>query len=459
MKKGEIVRVKISGINIRGKSFGYIDDEKVEVNINAAKDQIVEGTVSKTRKRKIELIRCKIVDYANRNNAIYPEKLKEQCGGCNYQYYTYNEQLELKDKMIKELLDNAISYDYIYDKPVENVSKINYRNKMEFSFGNAVKDGPMILGLHKQNSFHDIVTVEDNNLMPEEFNRVYKFSNEFFSNTEFTFYHKITKIGYFRYLVLRKSEANKQVLVNLITTSQICPSSENKMLEEYTKKLLELDLGEYNISGILHTVNDKLSDTVDSEKETILYGKLDITEKIFDLDFNISPYSFFQTNSKTVSKLYEKVLEYLDGIEENVVFDLFSGTGTIAQIISKKFKKVYAIELVEEAVKKAKENAKLNNINNIEFIAGDVFEKLDILEEKPNILVLDPPRMGVLTKTIEKLVKYNTKTIVYVSCNPVTLVKDLKDFEEYGYKVKRAGIVDMFSFTNHVECVVLMSRK
>ncbi len=458
MKKGEIIRVKISGINIRGKSYGYVDDEKVYVNINAAKNQIVEGMVSKTRKRKIELIRCKIVDYANRKNAIYTDKLEEQCGGCNYQYYTYDEQLKLKDNMVKELLDNAISYEYIYDKPTENLSKLNYRNKMEFSFGNEIKDGPMVLGLHKQNSFHDIVRVYDNNLMGEEFNIIYKFSDNFFANSNLTFYHKITKIGYFRYLVLRKSEYNKQVLVNLITTSQICPTIENEILGEYTKKLLELDLGEYKISGILHTVNDKLSDSVDSEKETILYGNRDITERIFDLDFNISPYSFFQTNSKTVSKLYGKVLDYLDDINENVVFDLFSGTGTIAQIISKKFNKVYAIEIVEEAVKKAKENAKLNNIENIEFIAGDVFEKLDTLNENPNILVLDPPRMGVLTKTIDKLVKYNVKTIVYVSCNPVTLLKDLKDFEGYGYKVKRAGIVDMFSFTNHVETVCLLSK-
>jgi hypothetical protein len=195
-----------------------------------------------------------------------------------------------------------------------------------------------------------------------------------------------------------------------------------------------------------------------SEKENILYGKRDICEELFDLKFEISPYSFFQTNKKTIEKLYSKVIEYIGSEKDRVVFDLFSGTGTIGQIVSKNCKKVIGIEIVEEAVKKAKANCLLNNIQNCEFIAGDVFSKLENLE-KPDLLILDPPRNGVGEKVVKKIAEfYSTNEIIYVSCNPRTLCTDLKQFQEYGYTVKKVCVVDMFPFTNHCEVVVLMSR-
>lgn len=457
MKKGENLIVKISGIDSRGKSYSYLENEKIYVNINAAKDQLVEGILGKMKKNKYELKNCKIIDYANRKNSIY-DNLEKQIGGCNYQYYSYEEQLEIKNNSIKNILDENIKYDYDYQNPIESVEKIYYRNKMEFSFGNEYKDGETLLGLHKKNSFHDIDDVSYCKLMDENFNKIYMFTNEIIKKYNLDFYHRISHIGYLRNLVIRKSQ--NEILINLVTSSQIEKNLEKKFLEDYVEGIKKIQLSNsYYISGIIHTINNKLSDCVFSEKENILYGKRDLTYELLGLKFSISPYSFFQTNTKTVEKLYEIVLEYLSDIKSKdlVAFDLFSGTGTIGQIISSKVKKVYGIELVKEAVDKANENVKLNNIDNCKFIDGDVFEKLDELEQA-DILILDPPRMGVGTKTIEKLVKYNTENIIYVSCNPKTFIEDLKEFEKYNYKLKKVRIVDMFPYTVHLELVTLLEK-
>ena len=465
LKKGDLIQLKIVNLDTKGRAYGFFDENKIYVNINAAENQVGEGIFVKRRK-KFELIHCKIIDFAGRQNVIYDD-IERQNGGCNYQYYTYDEQLEIKAGNIKKELDRIIKYDYIFEESIRSVKPDKYRNKMEFSFGNATKGGPIILGLHKQNSFHDIVEVDGLKLMDDNFNKIYVFCNEFCKKTGFDFYHRLDHIGFFRNLVIRKAEFTKQILVNIVTTTQISEMEKEKFQKEFKEGLLALNLDDnFKITGILHTFNDNFSDMVISESETILYGERDLTEEIFGLKFKISPYSFFQTNSQTVEKLYGKVLMYLEEIEnikihEATVFDLFSGTGTIGQIVSKKAKQVYGIELVPEAVEKANENAKLNNIRNAHFIAGDVFAKLDEFDNdgiKPDILILDPPRAGVGEKTITKLVKYNTRNIIYVSCNPKTLMTDLIKFGEFRYRLVRCSVVDMFPVTPHLEVVCLLEK-
>ena len=463
LKKGDLIQLKIEGLNIKGRAYGFYNDYKIYTNINSAENQIVEGIFVKRRK-KYELINCKIIDFAGRENAIYDGDLKRQNGGCNYQYYSYDEQLKLKALNIEKELSEIVKYEYIFDEPIKSVETEKYRNKMEFSYGNEVKDGAMILGLHKQNSFHDIVEVDGLKLMDNNFNKIYMFCNKFSQKSGLNFYHRTQHVGFFRNLVIRKADFTKQILVNMVTTSQIDENLKNKFQKELVQGLLNLELeNDFEITGILHTINDNFSDSVISEKEEILYGVRDLEEKILDLKFKISPYSFFQTNSKTVEKLYQKVLDYLEeiNIKEAIIFDLFSGTGTIGQIVSKKAKKVYGIELVEEAVEKANENTRNNNITNAEFIAGDVFEKLDEFNNrniKPNILILDPPRAGVGEKTIEKLLKYDVKNIIYISCNPKTFNTDLKKFQENSYKLMKICPVDMFPFTPHLEVVGILER-
>ncbi len=455
MKKGDIVEFYISGVDYPAKFYGYLpdDDRKYYCNINLRQGQKVRGRIGKIKNNKVEVRDVEILESDTKAFCSSFNK----CGGCSFQYYNYKEQLEIKANHIKQMIISNIGTDFIFEDPIENPKQLEYRNKMEYSFGNEVKNGETILGLHKKNSFHDIVDVSDCRLIDLDFSKILKSTNTFFQNKNISFYHRVTHKGYLRNLVIRKGEKTKEILINLVTSSEI---NDDEMIEDYKKMLLNLSLTK-KITGILHTINDNLSDSVECGIEKIIYGKRDITEKLFDLSFDISPYSFFQTNSSAVEKLYLKVADYLQEINNgnNVVYDLFSGTGTIGQIVSKYSKKVYGIELIKEAVDKANENAKKNMIDNATFIAGDVFEKLDDIEEKPNILILDPPRAGVGEKTINKLVEYNVKNIIYVSCNPKTLVEDLKVFKKNEYILKKATCVDMFSYTTHMETIVLLSKR
>ena len=459
MRKGEKLEIIIEGIDYPNKPYGFYNEKKVFPQGNAIIGQKVAGFVTKMRKDKIEIKRLEIIERAS--NEIDPKcEYFNLCGGCTYQNLSYSDQLELKVSQVQKLLENNIKSKYVLEKTVESPTEFEYRNKMEFTFGNSEKDGPLTLGLHKKGSFFDIINVNECLLMDEDFRKILDFSVKYFEEKGLPFYHKVSHEGYLRYLVIRKGDKTKELLVNLITSSQLTFDT-----SEWLESILGLNLSS-KIVGVLHTLNDNISDTVNSEEETILYGSRDINEKIFDLNFRISPYSFFQTNSLGVEKLYEKVLEYVNqsNPENKVVFDLFSGTGTIGQVVSKmtNASKVYGIEIVEEAVNKANENTRLNGLNNCEFIAGDVFAKLDEFDKQgiePDIIILDPPRAGVREKAITKILKYNVKNIVYVSCNTKSLVQDLRLLEMNGYVAEKVCCVDMFPQTPHVECVALITRK
>ena len=230
------------------------------------------------------------------------------------------------------------------------------------------------------------------------------------------------------------------------------------MLSDYKEALLQLSLeGEY--AGILHMTNDSLSDVVRSDKTAVLYGRDYIYEELLGLTFKISPFSFFQTNSAGAEVLYQIVREYIGEIKGKVVFDLYSGTGTIAQVLAPVAKKVVGIEIVEEAVEAARENAKRNGLDHCIFLAGDVLKLLDEVEETPDAIVLDPPREGVHPKAIAKILEYGVERIVYISCKPTSLARDLEVFLQYGYQPVRAQCVDMFPWTRGIETVVRLDKK
>ncbi|EEY34492.1 class I SAM-dependent RNA methyltransferase [Pseudoleptotrichia goodfellowii] len=480
MKRGEEIEIEVTGIEFPNKPYGVYGEKKVYPVGNYIIGHKLKGTVTKIRNKKSELKKIEILEKAaNEIEPFCPHF--NICGGCTFQNMNYGDQTELKSSLVLNILKRAANYEFEYEKIIKSPKEFEYRNKMEFSFGNEIIDGPLTLGMHKKGSFHDIITVNECKLMDIDFRKILTATADYFRKKEeegeLSFYHRIQHIGYLRNFVIRKGEKTGEISINLITTSQI-----DFDLSEWKEIMLNLEL-KNKIYGIIHTINDNLSDSVQSDEENILYGNRDINERIFDLNFKISPYSFFQTNSDGVELLYGKVMEYIDVISENeelnnssiaitviknpqnvkdcVVFDLFSGTGTIGQIVSKKAKQVYGIELIEEAVKKANETAKFNNIKNAEFIAGDVFEKLDELEErdvKPDIIILDPPRPGVGEKTITKLLKYNVSNIIYVSCNPKTLAQDLAIFHNNGYRLVKSCPVDMFPQTPHVEVVNLLVK-
>ena len=458
MKKGERLEIVVEGIDYPNKPYGFYNDKKVFPQGNTIIGQKIVGYTTKIRKDKIEIKRLEIIEKAS-NEVESRCEYFNSCGGCTYQNLSYKDQVDLKTSQIHKLLKNNIKSNYILEKTIESPKQFEYRNKMEFTFGNSEKDGPLTLGLHKKGSFYDIINVNDCQLMDDDFRKILDLSVNYFTDKNLPFYHKITHEGYLRNLVIRKGDKTKEILVNLITSSQLIFD-----MSEWLEMILKLNLNS-KIVGVLHTLNDNFADTVNSENEIILFGSRDINEKIFDLNFRISPYSFFQTNSLGVEKLYEKALDYVKECnpENKIVFDLFSGTGTIGQVVSKmtNASNVYGIEIIEEAVNKANENTRLNGLKNCEFISGDVFAKLDEFDSQgivPDIIILDPPRVGVGEKALIKILKYNVKNIVYVSCNPKSLVQDLRLLEMNGYVVEKVCCVDMFPQTPHVECVVLMSK-
>ncbi len=380
-----------------------------------------------------------------------------RCGGCSYQTMSYANQLSYKASQVKKLLDTVCS-DYAFQPILPSPKQWEYRNKMEFSFGDEVKDGPLTLGLHRKNSFYDILDVAGCRIIHPDFDTIRNATQKYFSDLRIPYVNKRTHEGYLRHLLIRRGEKTGELLVALVTTSQ-----REIDLQDFTELLLSLSL-EGAITGILHIVNDSLADVVQCDAMKLLHGKEYFFDELLGLRFRISPFSFFQTNSLGAEVLYTKAREFiLSGSDENAlmdktVFDLYSGTGTIAQMIAPVAKKVIGVEIVEEAVISARENAALNQLDNCEFIAGDVLKVIDTIEEKPDFIILDPPRDGIHPGALQKIIDYGVDKLVYISCKPTSLVRDLKILQEAGYRLETACPVDMFPNTVHVETVCLLSK-
>ena len=379
------------------------------------------------------------------------------CGGCSYQTMDYDNQLSLKEKTVKDILDNAVKQDYKFEGIIGSPVNWEYRNKMEFSFGDEVKDGPLTLGMHKKNSFHDIVTVNQCQIIHSDYRKVLDCVLDFCKRKQLPFYKKMKHIGYLRHLLVRRTSITNQMLVAVVTTSEK-QWEDQANWQELVEELKGLDL-DAKLCGVIHIINDGLADVVQSDETRILYGDEYIYEELLGLRFKISVFSFFQTNSLGAEVLYSKAREYIGDTKDMTVFDLYSGTGTIAQIIAPVAKKVVGVEIVGEAVEAAKVNAGLNGLDNCEFIAGDVLKVIDEIQDKPDMIILDPPRDGINPKALQKIIDFGVNNLVYISCKPTSLARDLEMLQQQGYKVEKACAVDMFPNTVHVETVCLLSRK
>ena len=379
------------------------------------------------------------------------------CGGCSYQTMSYENQLKLKEDMVKGILDNAIKGDYQFEGILGSPVQWGYRNKMEFSFGDQFKDGPLALGMHKKNSFHDIVTVDNCKIVDRDYNIILRCVLDYCAKKELPFYHKLRHEGYVRHLLVRRTTKTKELLVALVTTSD-AEMEKKADLMSLVEEIKALDLSA-KLCGVIHIINDGLADVVQSDETRVLYGQEYVYEELLGLKFKISVFSFFQTNSLGAEVLYSKAREYIGETKDKSIFDLYSGTGTIAQILAPVAKKVVGVEIIEEAVEAAKVNASLNNLDNCEFIAGDVLKVIDDLHDKPDLIVLDPPRDGINPKALQKIIDFGVDRMVYISCKPTSLARDLEMLQEQGYKVVKAAAIDQFPNTNHVETVVLLSHK
>ena len=376
----------------------------------------------------------------------------EYCGGCIYQGIPYEDQLILKGREVLRLLDEKkISYDK-YLGIEGSPKRTAYRNKMEYTFGNEIKNGEMTLGMHKKDRFMSIITVDGCLLVDPDFNEVLQAVLRFCKEKGYDFYHKKSHKGLLRNLVLRKGERTGELLVNIVTTSQGEFDGAG-----FVEMIRSLPL-QNRVAGILHTVNDRVADFIYPDKLNVLWGRDYYMEEILTLRFKVSAFSFFQTNVPAIEKLYTEALSMIKGLDGKTVFDLYCGTGTITQALALRAKKAVGIEIVEESVEAARENAKLNGLENCEFIAGDVLNVLDRLDENPDVIVLDPPRAGVHPKALRKILNYGVNQIVYISCNPVTLVENLSFMQGNGYRVNTIKAFDNFPYTKHVETVVLITK-
>ena len=495
LKKGSVYEGKVEKVDFPNKATVWVTDEdghkEKAIVKNAIPGQTVRFCVNKKRKGHCEGRLMEVVEKSPlETNPACPHFGK--CGGCTYQTVAYEEQLKIKSAQVEKLLSEVVSGELPFEGIIGSPVTEEYRNKMEFSFGDEYKDGPLALGLHKRNSMYDIVPVTECKIIDEDYRKILTCVQDYAIEKELPFQHKLSHEGYLRHLLVRKSVKTGQILVDIVTTTQI--------EHDFTELVNRLTSIEYKgtLTGVLHTFNDSLADAVINEKTELLYGQDYIEEELLGLRFKITPFSFFQTNSLGAEVLYSKAREYVlsggfgdvAGVDDTgaasavgnsdaavtakaagnvevqgnagskpVIYDLYTGTGTIAQMLSPVASKVIGVEIVAEAVEAAKKNAAQNGLTNCEFIADDVLKALDNIEIKPDFIVLDPPRDGIHPKALEKIIDYGVDRMVYISCKPTSLARDLITLQERGYKVEKCCCVDMFPNTGHVETVVLLSHK
>lgn len=461
MKKGEIYEGIIEKIDFPNKGIIKIDGEKVTVK-NGIPGQKVKFMIHKKRSGRAEGRLLEVLEKSPLETREPVCSSFPACGGCMYQTMSYEEQLKMKEGQVKALLDEALilggqvdtdgNADYRWEGVHGSPMEFRYRNKMEFSFGDEYKGGPLALGLHKKGSTYDILNVWDCKLVHEDMTKILECVGTYFRERNVSYYRKMQHEGYLRHLLLRRSVTTGEILVHIITTSQ-----EEHDLEPLKQQLLQLSL-DGKIVGIMHIINDSLSDVVRSDETRILFGQDYFYETLLGLKFKVSTFSFFQPNSLAAEILYSIAREYIGDTKDKTVFDLYSGTGTIAQLLASVAKEVIGVEIVEEAVEAAKVNAGLNHLENCRFIAGDVLKVLDEVTEKPDVIVLDPPRDGIHPKALPKILSYGVDHIVYISCKATSLARDLETFLAAGYRLEKACCLDQFCETVHVETVCLLAK-
>lgn len=451
MKRRDIIEFEIDKMEFGGTSVSRLGNRDIYMK-GGITGQKVKASVKKTKSGKAEVKMMELLESSPLETET-PCKHFNVCGGCSMLSVPYEKQLEIKERQVMDLFLEQDIFGFNFQGIEQSPQTKEYRNKMEYTFGDEMKDGSLTLGLHKKGKHIDILTVDGCFLVDNDFINVLTSTVEYFNEKNTPYYRNMSHKGYLRNLVVRKGINTNEMMVNIVTSSQ-----EDFDMTEYKDMLLNLDL-KADLVSILHTINDGLADAVNCDELIVLHGRDYIQEELLGLKFKISPFSFFQTNTKGAEELYKIAREFVGEHNDKVVFDLYSGTGTIGQVMAEKAKKVYGIEIIEEAVEAANKNAKLNNLTNCEFIAGDVAKTVNKLKAKPDIIIVDPPRPGVHKDAIRDISKFDSKEIVYISCNPKTLVLDLVEFKKYGYEVEKVKCMDMFPNTPHVETIVKLYKK
>lgn len=385
------------------------------------------------------------------------------CGGCKWQNLDYQIQLDFKKQIVIESLEHIgnIHPELVHDV-IPSPLIFGYRNKMEFSFSDnrwlpphelknpEIRKDDLSIGLHIPRYFDRIIDIEKCWLQDDRLNRILQLSKEFFKKAEIPVYHNRKHEGILRYLVLRQSFAFNQIMVNIVTFQSI-----QDKLNDFAHKLIK-EIPE--IISIINGVNSRFAQVANCDQEFCIFGERVIKEKLGDYIFEISANSFFQTNSLQAKNLYQIIKDFA-GLEGKIVWDLYSGTGSIAIFLSDKAKKIIGFEILEDSVKDAQKNAKINRVSNCEFISGDLRFSLEkFSHEFPDIIICDPPRSGMHPKVLDIILKIAPHKIIYVSCNPTTLARDVTILNEK-YKLREVQPLDMFPHTYHIESVCRLEKK
>ncbi len=488
MKKGDIIEGTIERLRFPNK--GTFRKEEYEVTVkNTVPGQRVRVRISKRRDRRAEGCLLEVLE-PGADEITPPCPQFGSCGGCLYLNLPAEKELLLKEQQLRDLFRGADPeseswYEGILESPVT----AEYRNKMELTFGDERKDGPLTLGMHRRGSFYDVTNAEECRIIDRDFRTLIGATREYWAGCGAPFYHRLRQQGYLRHLLIRKGMKTGEILADLVTTTQTagllraqeesgeaeaeaCLEREKELLRGWKEHILSLDY-EGHITGILHTKNDSAADVVADQGTEILFGKGEFEEELLGLRFTVTPFSFFQTNSSGAELLYETARKMIsEAVGEQkaeegsgadrrkpVIYDLYCGTGTISELVAPVAEKVIGVEIVEEAVHAARENAVRNRISNCEFIAGDVLKVIDGIEEKPDFIILDPPRDGVHPKALPKILRYGVPCILYISCKPTSLARDLPIMRELGYVPVRGISVNQFPKTANVETIVLLSNR
>lgn len=383
----------------------------------------------------------------------------QRCGGCDLRHMTYENTLELKRKSVQNLIDKGLENDIKVELTIGMKNPYNYRNKAQYPVG-VDKNGNPAIGVFAQRT-HTIIPIENCMIQTEISQKIAKTILEFIKEKNISIYNEEKQTGLIRHIVIKVGMKTKQVMCILVVNEK--GNKPGIQQKEYENELVKLLHNKYpEIKTIVKNINNKNTNVILGQENITLYGTGYIEDKLGEYTFKISPMSFYQVNPVQAEVLYNTAVEAANLDEKDILFDLYCGIGTIGIFASKFVNKVYGIEIVPQAIEDAKENAKINNINNIEFMVGDVEFAFDELINKnkiiPTAVIVDPPRKGLDDKTIANILKIKPEKLVYISCNPATMVRDLAKLEKE-YEVQKVQPVDLFPFTKHCEVVTVLNLR
>ena len=449
IKKNEEYIVDIIDNGFQGEGIAKIEGITVFI------DQAIKGEKIKIKILKVQknFAYGKIIEFIEKSNTrVEPDcSTYNKCGGCNLRHIEYSKTLKIKKAIVQNCMNKALKREIEINDVIGMENPLHYRNKLQYPLGLDEQNNP-VMGVFSART-HNIIPTEKCFIQNEKCQEIAKDIFEFIKQNNVSVYDEKTLKGTIRHIVIRIGIKTNEILVTLVVNDDKLKDKE--LVQYITKKHPE-------IKSIVKNFNTKNTNVILGDKTEVIYGTGYIYDILGEYKFKISPLSFYQVNPKQAEKLYNLGIEMAKVSKEDTVFDLYCGIGTISLFIAKYAKKVYGVEIVEQAIKDAKENAKINNIENVQFIAGDTKIVLEDLIYKKGIIadivIFDPPRKGLDNNSINNILKIKPKKIVYISCNPATLIRDLALFEKL-YEVKTIIPVDMFPFTKHVECVAVLNLK